>query len=227
MKSKLIKPSREVIQHFGRIDYVVNNASAIYLSGTSKTTMKQFDLMFDVNVRGTYMLSRACIPYLKQSENAHIITFAPPLVMDASYFHSHVAYTMSKYGMSMCTLGMSHELYHEGIAVNSLWPRTAIYTAAMERIGAGAIPKEYMRKPEIMADAAYAILRKPNLVATGTFLIDDLVLQAEGVRNFDQYAYQAGHTLLQDLFLPHDLPPPPQGVSVKNVNFSASQNMQQ
>lgn len=210
----------KVAGKFGQLDYLINNASAVYLHDTLKVTPKQYDLMMDVNVRGTYMLSKACIPLMKHSKNPHILTYSPPLVMDAQFFFSHGAYTMSKFGMSMTTLTMSHEFFHDNIAVNSLWPRTIIYTAAMERLGQGKIAKEYMRKPVIMADAAYAILKKPTQICSGTFMIDDLVLQAEGVTNFDQYSYMKGHTLLQDLFVPHDTPPPPQGVMVQNINFA-------
>ncbi|MEM6603560.1 MAG: SDR family oxidoreductase [Pseudomonadota bacterium] len=220
-EEQIDKAINQIIAKFGRIDYVINNASAIYLTDTQETTAKQFDLMFGVNVRGTYLLSRAAIPFLKQSPNPHIVNFAPPLVIDAVNFYSHLPYTMSKYGMSMCTIGMAHEFFHDNIAVNSLWPRTIVKTAALDRVGAGAISDKYARKPRIMADATYAILKKPSQAATGTFLIDDLVLQADGVKDFDQYACEAGHPLIADLFLPHDLAPPPAGVIVQSFNLNA------
>ena len=210
----------KIIAKFGHIDYLINNASAIFLGGTCETSMKQFDLMYQINVRGTYMLSRACIPFLRLSQNAHIVTFSPPLTMDATYFYPHLAYTLSKYAMSMCTLGMAHEFYHDNIAVNSLWPRTAIHTAATDHLCKGTISKDHMRKTDIMADAVHAILTKPAQACTGAFLIDDLVLMAEGVKNFDKYAYKPHTPLMQDLFLPYDLPAPPAGVTVQNFKIN-------
>ena len=190
----------KTVDHFGGIDILINNASAIFLAGTEHTTMKRYDLMNQVNARGTYVCSQACIPHLRKADNPHILNNAPPLNMRAKWFGSHVAYTMAKYGMSMCTLGMAEELRDEGIAVNSLWPRTAIATAAVNMLGGDAMMQQ-SRKPEIMADAAYAILTKPAATCTGNFFIDDAVLAAEGVTDFDRYAYAPGQKLAPDFFL--------------------------
>lgn len=212
----------KIISTFGQVDYLINAASVISLTGTVDTSMKHFDMMFDVNMRGTYMISKMLIPFLKQSDNAHILNFSPPLVMDAAYFHSHGAYTMSKYAMSMCALGMAHELYSDGIAVNCLWPRTLIHNDILQIDSDMVMPisESYMRHPAIMADAAQMILSKPAPICTGTFMIDDLVLQAHGIRNFDIYAVQLGNVLIENLFLPRDLPPPPHGVLVQSFNFN-------
>ncbi|HEX6902815.1 MAG TPA: NAD(P)-dependent oxidoreductase [Thermoanaerobaculia bacterium] len=185
---------------FGGIDVLVNNASAISLTGTLETPMKRFDLMWGVNARGTYLCSQACIPYLKKAENPHILTLSPPLNMDPKWFRNHVAYTMAKYGMSMCVLGMAEEFRPDGIAVNALWPRTVILTAALAMLG-GRIPPEGCRKPEIMADAAHAILTRDSRSHTGNFYIDDEVLASVGVTDLEKYAVQPGHKLMGDLFL--------------------------
>ena len=190
----------QTVERFGGIDILINNASAIFLAGTEHTTMKRYDLMNQVNARGTYLCSQACLPHLKQADNPHILNNAPPLNMKAKWFGNHVAYTMAKYGMSMCTLGMSEEFKEDGIAVNSLWPRTAIATAAVGMLGGDAMMKQ-SRKPEIMADAAYAIITKPAATCTGNFFIDDEVLAAAGVTEFDQYAYAPGTELALDFFL--------------------------
>lgn len=190
----------QTVSEFGGIDILVNNASAIYLAGTTETPMKRFDLMFGVNVRGTYATSQACIPQLKKAENPHILNISPPLNMNQKWFKNHVAYTMAKYGMSMCVLGMSEELAGDGIAVNALWPRTAIATAALAMLG-DAVKPENCRKPEIMADAAHAILTRHARKYTGNFAIDDDVLQWEGVKDFDRYAVSPGARLLPDFFL--------------------------
>lgn len=189
-----------VAETFGGIDVLVNNASAISLTDTLNTPMKRFDLMFGVNVRGTFVASQACIPYLKKAVNPHILNLGPPLDMRAKWFQDHLAYTMAKYGMSMCTLGMSAEFAPFGIAVNSLWPRTTIATAAIEV----NFPEEVLkasRKAAIMADAAYVIFNKNSRSTTGNFFIDEDVLRAEGVRDFDAYAYTPGGKLHTDLFL--------------------------
>ena len=191
---------RRAADTFGGIDILVNNASAIMLTGTLATPAKRFDLMFGVNVRGTFLCSQACIPYLSRSQNAHILNLAPPLNMSARWFKDHVAYTMAKYGMSMCTLGMAAEFAPQGIAVNSLWPRTTIATAAIEVNFPEAILKA-SRKPAIMADAAYAILNRDSRGATGNFYIDETVLREEGVTDLDQYAVTPGARLYTDLFL--------------------------
>jgi len=185
---------------FGGIDVLVNNASAISLTGTLDTPANRFDLMFGVNVRGTFLCSQACVPHLMKGSNPHILNLAPPLNMEARWFQGHVAYTMAKYGMSMCTLGMAEEFRAHGIAVNSLWPRTTIATAAIEVNFPEAILKA-SRKPAIMADAAYVILNRDSRSATGNFYIDETVLREEGVSDFDQYAVTPGAGLYSDLFL--------------------------
>jgi len=189
------------VEAFGSIDVLVNNASAIFLAGTVGTPMKRFDLMHQINTRGTYACSQACIPYLKKSSNPHILNLSPPLNMDPRWFAPHVAYTMAKYGMSMCVLGMSGELKKDGIAVNALWPRTPIATAAVKNLLGGEATVRGSRKPEIVADAAHAILTKSSRSCTGNFFIDDEVLKAEGVADLDQYAVEPGAPLLPDFFL--------------------------
>ena len=189
----------KAVERFGGIDVLVNNASAISLTSTLDTPMKRFDLMFGVNVRGTFASSRACISYLKDAANPHILNMAPPLNMSARWFRDHCAYTMAKYGMSMCVLGMSEELHGMGIAVNALWPRTVIRTAALAMIP--GIEASACRKPEIVADAACAILSRDSSTCTGNFFIDEEVLREEGVEDFDAYAMTPGATLMPDLFL--------------------------
>ncbi len=190
----------EAVKKFGGLDVLVNNASAISLTGTRETPVRRLDLMLAVNLRGTFVCSQACIPHLEKAENSHILTLSPPLNMSPRWFKSHVAYTMAKYGMSMCTLGMSEELRAQGIAVNSLWPRTTIATAAIEVNFPEAILRA-SRKPAIMADAAYAIVNRDSRRATGNFYIDETVLREEGVTDFDQYAVNPGTPLYTDLFL--------------------------
>ena len=191
---------KRTVETFGGIDALINNASAIQLAGTLETPVKRLDLMLGVNLRGTFVCSQACIPYLKKAANPHIVTLSPPLNMHPRWFKSHVAYTMAKYGMSLCTLGMSEEFRAEGIAVNSLWPRTTIATAAIEVNFPEAILKA-SRKPAIMADAVYAVLNRDSRKATGNFYIDESVLREEGVTDFDQYAVNPGTALYTDLFL--------------------------
>ena len=191
---------QQAAEHFGGIDILVNNASAISLTPTLQTPAKRFDLMFTVNVRATFLCSQACIPYLKRSSNAHILNLAPPLRMDPKWFAGHVAYTMSKYGMSMCTLGMAEELKREGIAVNSLWPRTTIATAAVEVHFPAAILKA-SRHAAIMADAAHLILTSDARANTGNFYIDEDVLRQAGTTDFDAYAVTPGVALFTDLFV--------------------------
>ena len=191
---------KQAVATFGGIDCLVNNASAIALTGTLDTPVKRLDLMLAVNLRGTFVCSQACIPHLKKAANPHILTISPPLNMKPRWFKDHVAYTMAKYGMSMCTLGMAEEFRSSGIAVNSLWPRTTIATAAIEVHFPEAILKA-SRKPAIMADAAYAILSRDSRRATGNFYIDDEVLRAEGVTDFEQYAVTPGAKLYPDPFL--------------------------
>ncbi|HEX2224919.1 MAG TPA: NAD(P)-dependent oxidoreductase [Thermoanaerobaculia bacterium] len=191
---------RKAAETFGGIDVLVNNASAINLTGTLQTPMKRFDLMWSVNARGTFACSQACIPYLEKAANPHILTLSPPLNLDPKWFKNHTAYTMSKYGMSMCVLGMAAEFRKAGIAVNALWPRTVIATAALAMLG-GTVPPENCRTPEIMADAAHAILTRDSRSTTGKFFIDEEVLAQEGVTDFEKYAVEPGKPLLPDLFL--------------------------
>jgi citronellol/citronellal dehydrogenase len=189
---------------FGGIDILINNASAINLTPTEATPAKRFDLMFDVNVRGTFLASQAAIPHLRASaeagRNPHILTLSPPLSMKAKWFQHHVAYTMAKYGMSMCVLGMSEEFRETGIAVNALWPRTAIDTAALQMIP--GIDTAACRTPEILADAAYVILNRPSKETTGNFFVDDEVLASVGVTELDKYSVVPGtKDFLLDFFL--------------------------
>ncbi|XP_055716775.1 hydroxysteroid dehydrogenase-like protein 2 isoform X2 [Phlebotomus papatasi] len=190
---------------FGGIDIVVNNASAISLTPTEQTEMKRYDLMHNINTRGTFLVSKECLPYLKKSNHAHILNISPPLNMAPHWFGPHVAYTMAKYGMSMCVLGMSHELKSLGIGVNALWPRTAISTAAMEMLTSGGDSKFY-RKPEIMADAAYLVLCREPRTSTGNFFVDDEVLKSAGITDLKPYACDPNHAddLLPDFFLDWD-----------------------
>ncbi|MFL6235964.1 MAG: SDR family oxidoreductase [Thermoanaerobaculia bacterium] len=185
---------------FGGIDILINNASAISLTPTLETPMKRFDLMWGVNARGTYLCSQACIPHLKKASNPHILTLSPPLNLDPRWFEHHVAYTIAKYGMSLCVLGMAEEFKKDGIAVNALWPRTVILTAALAMLG-GLTPPEKCRKPEIVADAAHAILTRDSREQTGRFYIDEDVLREEGVTDFERYAVAPGKPLHPDLFL--------------------------
>jgi citronellol/citronellal dehydrogenase len=190
----------QAAQHFGGIDVLVNNASAISMTSTLDTPARRLDLMWDVNMRATFLASQACIPHLKKSSNPHILTLSPPLSFDAKWFAPHVAYSISKFGMSLCALGMAREFAAEGIAVNCLWPRTIIATAAIEF----NFPEEVFRasrKPEIVADAAYEILKRSSRVCTGNFFIDEEVLKVAGVTDFVQYAVTPDAPLFNDLFL--------------------------
>ena len=188
---------------FGGIDVVVNNASAISVTPIRDTPVKRYDLMLDINTRGTFLVSKACIPHLRKSDNAHVLTLSPPLNLKPEWFGPHVGYSIAKYGMSMCTLGMAHEFREAGIAFNSLWPRTIIATAAVQNLLGGDAAMARSRKPEIMADAAYAIFCRSSREATGNFYIDDEVLAAEGVTSFDGYRYgdAAEEDLAVDLFV--------------------------
>jgi citronellol/citronellal dehydrogenase len=191
---------RAAVERFGGIDVLVNNASAIFLAGTVDTPMKRFDLMHQVNARGTFLCSQACIPFLAKATNPHILNLAPPLSMSPRWFAPHVAYTMAKYGMSMCVLGMAEELRSAGIAVNALWPRTVIATAALNVLGGDALAR-HGRTPEIVADAAVAILKREARSCTGNFFLDEDVLREEGVDDFERYAVVPGESLAPDLFL--------------------------
>jgi len=189
----------QAVQRFGGIDILVNNASAISLTGTLETPMKRFDLMMGVNVRGTFLCSQACLPHLKKAANPHILTLAPPLNLSARWFAPHVAYSIAKYGMSLCVLGMAEEFRGAGIAVNALWPRTLIATAALQVIP--GVEAERGRKPEIVADAAWQILTRDSRTTTGNFFIDEEVLASAGVTDFSPYAVTPGAELMPDLFL--------------------------
>jgi citronellol/citronellal dehydrogenase len=187
-------------QEFGGIDIVVNNASAIALLNTEEVKMNRFDLMHQVNARGTFLVSKTCLPWLRKSENPHILALAPPLNMVEKWFAPHVAYSMSKYGMSMCVLGLAGEFREQGIAVNALWPRTTIATAAVNMLGGDELMM-HSRKPEIMADAAYVILTKPSREFTGNFCIDDSVLEDEGISDLSSYAVNPDVPLAPDFFV--------------------------
>jgi len=189
----------KTVGEFGGIDILINNASAINLTGTLETPMKRYDLMQSVNARGTFLCSQACIPHLRKAQNPHILTLSPPLSMKAKWFAPHVAYTMAKYGMSMCVLGMAEEFRSAGIAVNALWPRTIVATAALQMIP--GVKAGQGRKAEIMADAAYVILTRPSREATGNFYIDDEVLASVGITDLANYSVKPGAEPLLDLFL--------------------------
>jgi citronellol/citronellal dehydrogenase len=204
-EAQVIAAIDQTVTEFGGIDICVNNASAIQLTGTLQTDMKRYDLMHQINTRGTFLVSKMCIPYLKLAENPHILNLAPPLDMSAKWFKNHVAYTMAKFGMSMCTLGMAEEFRKDGIAVNSLWPLTAIDTAAVRNLLGGEAVASMSRSPEIMADAAHAILTKPSRETTGNFFIDEFVLKEQGVTDFSKYAPGTKGPLAGDFFVPDEV----------------------
>ena len=204
----------KTVAKFGGIDICVNNASAIQLTGTLQTDMKRYDLMNGVNARGTYLTSRLCIPHLKRTANPHVLMLSPPLDMSAKWFRGHTAYTMAKFGMSMCVLGMAVEFADDGIAFNALWPRTGIATAAIRNALAGDEGMRHCRTPDILADAAYLIFNKNARDFTGHFLIDDTFLASEGITDFDQYRVDPTKNLMPDFFVP-DSVPPPEGVSLE------------
>ena len=200
-EEQIAEAVKKTVAAFGGIDILVNNASAIHLTGTVATPMKRYDLMHQINTRGTFACSQACIPHLKKAENPHILNLSPPLNMEAKWFAPHVAYTMAKFGMSMCVLGMAEELKGQGIAVNALWPRTVIATAAVQNLLGGDATVKRSRKPEIMGDAAHWILTRPSRELTGKFLIDDDVLRSAGVTDLSIYQYEPGADLLPDFFI--------------------------
>ena len=212
-EGSVMEAVEKTAQTFGGIDISVNNASAISLTGTLQTEMKRYDLMHQINTRGTFLVSKLCIPHLKKAANPHILNLAPPLDMKAKWFSGHVAYTMAKFGMSMCVLGMAEEFKGDGVAVNALWPRTTIATAAIEFALLGAEGMRHCRKPDIMADAAHAIFTSPSRELTGQFLIDDELLYARGVRDFEGYRIDPSVPLAPDFFVPEDRLPPP-GVQI-------------
>ncbi len=189
------------IAEFGQIDVLVNNASAINIATTELTEVKRYDLIQSINVRGTFLMCQACIPHLKQAHNPHILNLSPPLNLDPRWFAPHLAYTLSKYGMSMIVLGLAEELKQYRIAANALWPRTTIATAAVKNLLGGDFLMQRSRTPEIVADAAFHILRKPSFETTGNFFIDEDVLKAEGVSDFGKYAVNPDQKLMNDLFL--------------------------
>ncbi|WP_336515951.1 NAD(P)-dependent oxidoreductase [Pollutibacter soli] len=191
----------KAVEVFGGIDILINNASAINLTNVEATEPKRFDLMFDINVRGTYFVSRACIPFLKKASNPHILNFSPPINLDHKWFTNHSAYTMSKYNMSMIAIGLAGELKKYGVAANTLWPRTIIATAAIQNLPGGEMLMKMSRKPEIMADAAFFILKKPAAECTGNSFIDENVLAEQGITDLSAYSVIPGSQLYTDLFL--------------------------
>ena len=191
----------KTVETFGGIDILVNNASAISLTGTEATEMKRYDLMHQINTRGTFLCSKLCVPHLKKAQNPHVLNLSPPLNMETRWFAPHVAYTMAKYGMSMCVLGMAGEYRSAGIAFNALWPRTTIATAAIQNLLGGEQMMRGSRKPEIMGDAAYVIFGRPARECTGNFFVDDEVLASTGKTNFDEYAVDPSVKLMPDFFI--------------------------
>ncbi|NEW98420.1 NAD(P)-dependent oxidoreductase [Rhodopseudomonas sp. BR0G17] len=212
-EAQVIDAIGKTVAEFGGIDVCVNNASAISLTNSQATDMKRYDLMMGINTRGTFMVSKYCIPHLKKAANPHILMLSPPLDMKAKWFAASTAYTMAKFGMSMVALGLSGELKHAGVAVNALWPRTTIATAAVGNLLGGDAMIRASRTPEIMGDAAHAILTKPSREFTGQFCIDDSVLYEAGVRDFEPYRVDPSVPLMSDFFVPDDSVPPP-GVTV-------------
>jgi citronellol/citronellal dehydrogenase len=212
-EASIVQAVDATVKAFGGIDICVNNASAIQLTGTLATEMKRYDLMHQVNTRGTYLTSKACLPHLKKAANPHVLMISPPLDMSPRWFQNHVAYTMAKFGMSLCVLGMAAEFKDDGIAFNALWPRTTIATAAIRFALGGDEGMRRCRTPEIMADAAHAIVTKPAREFTGQFLIDDSVLSAEGERDFEKYRVDRSAPLQPDFFVPDSSAPPP-GVTI-------------
>ncbi|NEV80294.1 NAD(P)-dependent oxidoreductase [Rhodopseudomonas sp. BR0C11] len=212
-EAQVVDAIGKTVAEFGGIDVCVNNASAISLTNSQATDMKRYDLMMGINTRGTFMVSKYCIPHLKKAANPHILMLSPPLDMKAKWFAASTAYTMAKFGMSMVALGLSGELKHAGVAVNALWPRTTIATAAVGNLLGGDAMIRASRTPEIMGDAAHAILTKPSREFTGQFCIDDSVLYEAGVRDFEPYRVDPSVPLMSDFFVPDDSVPPP-GVTV-------------
>jgi citronellol/citronellal dehydrogenase len=201
-EGQVLAAVRQTVERFGGIDVCVNNASAINIAGTEALEMKRYDLMQEINTRGTFVVSKACIPHLEQAANPHVLTLSPPILLDPKWLKGHVGYTIAKYGMSMCTLGMAAEFADAGIAFNSLWPRTIIATAAVQNLLGGDEAMRRSRKPEIVADAAYAIVARPSRECTGNlFLVED-VLAEEGVTDLTGYSYDgADGELITDLFV--------------------------
>jgi len=213
-EEQVVDAVEKTVARFGGIDICVNNASAISLTGTLQTDMKRFDLMQQINARGTYLVSRSCIPHLKRAANPHVLMLSPPLDMDPKWFRGHTAYTMAKFGMSMCVLGMAAEFADDGIAFNALWPRTGVATAAIRNALAGDEGMKHCRTTDVLSDAAYLIFNKPAKSFTGRFLIDDNFLAENGVTDFDKYRVDPTKDLMPDFFVP-DSVPPPAGASLK------------
>lgn len=208
----------ETVAAFGGIDICVNNASAIALTPIEKTDIKRFDLMFAVNTRGTFLVSQTCLPHLRKAKNPHILMLSPPLDMKPQWFSGHVAYSIAKYGMSLCVLGLADELKKDGIAVNALWPRTAIATAAVRNILGGDKMMHMSRSPEIVADAAHLVFQQPATSFSGNFLIDDTFLHSVGgITDFEKYRVDPSLPLAPDFFVPADSRPPP-GVTIARVS---------
>jgi citronellol/citronellal dehydrogenase len=216
-EAQVIAAIEQTVAEFGGIDICVNNASAISLTNSQATDMKRFDLMMGINTRGTFMVSKYCIPHLKKADNPHILMLSPPLDMKPKWFEHSTAYSIAKYGMSLCVLGLSAELRSAGIAVNALWPRSTIATAAVGNLLGGEAMMRASRTPDIMGDAAYAIFTKPAREFTGQFVIDDKVLYDSGVRDFARYRVDPSVPLMSDFFVPEDDVPPP-GVAVQTLS---------
>lgn len=200
-EEQLIAAVQNTVETFGGIDILVNNASAISLTGTEATELKRFDLMFGVNTRGSFLCAKLCVPHLRRASNPHILMLSPPLSLEARWFAPHLAYSISKYGMSLCVLGLAEELRRDGIAVNALWPRTAIQTAAVQNLLGGASSMARARRPEIVADAAHAVLCRNSRELSGQFLIDEQVLREAGVSDFSAYADVPDSELMPDFFV--------------------------
>src|SRR3954471_538420 len=202
-EEQVVSAVAQAVERFGGIDVCVNNASAINLSPTEQLDMKRYDLMQDINCRGTFLVGKTCIPHLREAENPHILTLSPPISLEPRWLGPHIGYTLARYGMSLCALGFAEELREAGIASNALWPRTLIATAAVQNLLGGDAALNVSRKPELYADAAYAVLNRDSRSCTGnTFLCED-VLREEGVTDFDAYAYVPGSTPQVDLFVDH------------------------
>lgn len=217
-EEEIARAVEQTVAAFGGIDICVNNASAISLTPIGETDPKRFDLMFAVNTRGTFLVSKACLPHLKKANNPHILALSPPLDMQAKWFSGHVAYSIAKYGMSLCVLGLADELKGDGIALNALWPRTTIATAAVQNILGGDKLIRMSRSPEIVADAAYLVFQQQAKAFTGNFLIDDTFLYSTaGITDFEKYRIDASMPLAPDFFVPGDSKPPP-GVRIARLS---------
>src|SRR5580700_8087054 len=200
-EAQVVEAVKQAVAKFGGIDVCVNNASAISLTGTLQTPMKRYDLMHQINTRGTFLCSQACLPYLLKSKNPHILNLSPPLNFEEKWFAPHVAYTMAKFGMSLCVLGMAGEFRSQGVAVNALWPRTVIATAAVQNLLGGDATIQGSRSPEIMADAAHVVLTRASRECTGNFFIDDDLLRSTGMTDFSKYQTAPGADLIPDFFV--------------------------